>query len=386
MTVYLDACFSGDSHDGMLVRSASPIYVAGNLPEAAGEKLTVLTAASGKQLASWDEEARHGLFTEYLLEALYGQADVDGNGRITAAEVVEYLTEHMTRAARRVYRRRQEATLNGEPGAVLASAVEGAFPARPELGTDGGLSKPAGDATAAAETQIAGGKPDACETASAVGATVLQDGTTLSDWALLAEGRLEQGEYVQLLVEAKGHLRDYCNWKPAAGVLEKAVAGIARELDTAIETDVRSGLSRLSTVLQAAGPQPPLLRLKARAHGLLREYALEEEAYGIWLANASHDHPHRVDVLTALQRVRALVGADAEFAKRLARPFSADAKDEVGWTDLHYAAAFNLAGGVAALIEEGMHSEVRLQTGSLPFGDHLTLVLGEEFAGWKGRR
>ena len=57
VTVYLDACFSGGSHEGMLVRSASPVYVSAELPGGAVERMTVLTAASGAQLASWDEEA-----------------------------------------------------------------------------------------------------------------------------------------------------------------------------------------------------------------------------------------------------------------------------------------------------------------------------------------
>ena len=42
--VFLDACFSGDSDRGMLVRSASPVYVQAALPEASGDKLTVLAA------------------------------------------------------------------------------------------------------------------------------------------------------------------------------------------------------------------------------------------------------------------------------------------------------------------------------------------------------
>ena len=149
VTVYLDACFSGDSHEGMLVRSASPVYVSGELPGAAGEKVTVLTAASGTQLASWDEEAGHGLFTEHLLEALYGKGDADGDGRVTADEAVTYLRRHMTRAARRVYGRHQHATLNGMPGVVLARAVGGLFPARPVLGVDSVEPKQAAAAPAA---------------------------------------------------------------------------------------------------------------------------------------------------------------------------------------------------------------------------------------------
>ena len=58
--VFLDACFTGDSDRGMLVRSASPVYVQAELPVASGGKLTVLTAASGTEVAFWDNEARHG--------------------------------------------------------------------------------------------------------------------------------------------------------------------------------------------------------------------------------------------------------------------------------------------------------------------------------------
>ena len=54
---------------------------------------------------------------------------------MTAREVKRYLDRHMTRAARRTYRRRQQAGLIGESDAVLAVAsASGAFPERPVLG------------------------------------------------------------------------------------------------------------------------------------------------------------------------------------------------------------------------------------------------------------
>ena len=56
--VCLDARFSGDSHQGMLIRVTMSAGSEG------------LTAASGKQLASWDEEARCWMFTHHLLDAL----------------------------------------------------------------------------------------------------------------------------------------------------------------------------------------------------------------------------------------------------------------------------------------------------------------------------
>ncbi len=132
-TVFLDACFSGSSGDGgRLIAGASPVYVEADVSGVAG--LTVLTAASGKQLASWDTEARHGLFTEHLLEALYGAADADSNGRVSAAETKLYLDRHMTRAARRNYGREQDASLHGDESAVLSFSSTGGWGSRPTPG------------------------------------------------------------------------------------------------------------------------------------------------------------------------------------------------------------------------------------------------------------
>ena len=141
--VYLDACFSGGSGGGgTLIQDASPVFVEATLPDGLGEKVTSLAAATGKQVASWDEEAKHGLFTHHLLDALYGKADADadadGDGEVTAREAKGYLDRYMTRAARRQHRRIQQASLVGAAQVVVSSAgTGGAFPARPGLaGTD----------------------------------------------------------------------------------------------------------------------------------------------------------------------------------------------------------------------------------------------------------
>ena len=132
-TVFLDACFSGGSPRGMLIRSASPVYVEADVSGAAAG-LTVLTAASGAQLASWDEQARHGLFTEHLLDALYGKADADGDGRVTAREAKLHLDRTMTRAARREFGRVQDAGLHGDESAVLSLRSADGWSSRPSLG------------------------------------------------------------------------------------------------------------------------------------------------------------------------------------------------------------------------------------------------------------
>ena len=143
--VYLDACFSGLSYAGPLIRGASPVIIPAALPEGVTEKVTVLSAAGPRQIANWDERAKHGLFTHHLLDALYGKGDADGDGAVTAAEARRYLDDHMTPAAWLSRRSGQRASLlTRSDGAVLSTAPAGGFPARPSL--DGG---PGGADTAA---------------------------------------------------------------------------------------------------------------------------------------------------------------------------------------------------------------------------------------------
>ena len=134
--VFLDACFSGGSQGGMLIDAASPVFVSAELPALAGKAMAVLTAASGNQVASWDKDAEHGAFTHHLLDALYGKADIDADGKVTARETKRYLDRHMTRAVRRAYLRDQQAGLHGDGSLVLASAPGGRYPQRPAVAGD----------------------------------------------------------------------------------------------------------------------------------------------------------------------------------------------------------------------------------------------------------
>lgn len=143
VTVFIDACFTGESPKGSLVKSASPVHVKAK-PAKVAKGLTVLTASRADQLASWDDDARHGLFTRHLLDALYGAADTgvggDKDGKVTLAEVTTYLDEEMTYAARRQFGRTQNATVTGDPALLLVAdvpqggrpEVKSVAPARPE--------------------------------------------------------------------------------------------------------------------------------------------------------------------------------------------------------------------------------------------------------------
>jgi hypothetical protein len=124
--VFIDACFSGETPKGMLIKSASGIRIEPKVPEGSS-RMVILTAAQGDQLASWDEEAKHGLFTKHLLEALYGVADGDkygdGDSKVTLAEVGRYLKLEMSYQARRRFGRVQEASLTGSGSSVLVPEI-----------------------------------------------------------------------------------------------------------------------------------------------------------------------------------------------------------------------------------------------------------------------
>lgn len=128
VVVYLDACFSGDTPKGSLLRSASPIVIAAK-ESIAPAGITMLTAGHADQIASWDDKSRHGLFTEHLLDALYGKADRapygNGDGKVSAKEAKAYLDEIMTYAARREFGRTQNASLIGDEDKTLSTLPAG---------------------------------------------------------------------------------------------------------------------------------------------------------------------------------------------------------------------------------------------------------------------
>lgn len=123
MTVFLDACFSGESPSGTLVREVSGIRV---VPKrVTSVPVTVMTAAREDQVASWDKKAKHGLFTKHLLDALYGAADGkrygNNDSQITLNEIKSYLDREMTYAARRNFGRDQQAMVYGDPDKVIVT-------------------------------------------------------------------------------------------------------------------------------------------------------------------------------------------------------------------------------------------------------------------------
>lgn len=110
VTVVLEACFSGISQAGAVTPRASGIYVKPRRTEVP-PNVTVIAAGTADQIASWEEDGSHGLFTRHFLEAMAGQADKgrsgNGDGVVSLAEVKKYLDDTLTYYARRYYGRDQ---------------------------------------------------------------------------------------------------------------------------------------------------------------------------------------------------------------------------------------------------------------------------------------
>ena len=136
VSVFLDACFTGVGGDSVQIVRGSPAMVA-RLPDEVSQNTISFTAAKHNQIAYWDDEAEHGMFTQHVLDALYGGGDGDGDGAVTVREVELYLQEHLWYAVRDEHGREQDAVLldgTGTGARVLAAApADGAFPARPDL-------------------------------------------------------------------------------------------------------------------------------------------------------------------------------------------------------------------------------------------------------------
>lgn len=97
IVVALDSCFSGAGGRSVIAKNARPLV---NVRETqVPAHVSVLTAASGGQIAGGLDDQGHGLFTYYLLKGLKGGAARDGH--VSLADLHDFVSRGVERAARR---------------------------------------------------------------------------------------------------------------------------------------------------------------------------------------------------------------------------------------------------------------------------------------------
>jgi hypothetical protein len=118
ITVVLDACFSGSSHKGMIIKGVSPALLKVKNPIEAMQNGVVFSSSSENQLSNWYPEKKHGLFTYFFLKGLQGAADTDHDKQITAEEMENYLNENVPDKARE-QNREQTPQMVGDKNRVI---------------------------------------------------------------------------------------------------------------------------------------------------------------------------------------------------------------------------------------------------------------------------
>jgi len=122
--LFFDACFSGSSPAGTLVSKTSAVSIASSkIKEAALDRVTELAASSPDEVAYWDTDRRHGVFTDALLDGLYGKA-ADASGAVFSGALAEFMRGRTNERLAHLYpseRKRQSPTLLGDASTRLAS-------------------------------------------------------------------------------------------------------------------------------------------------------------------------------------------------------------------------------------------------------------------------
>jgi hypothetical protein len=118
VTMFIDACYSGQTRGGeTLLASAKPIVLKTET-NVFPSNFTVITASSNDQISSSSAELKHGIFSFYLMKGMEGDADGNKDGKITAGEMQDYLSDKVSRQAMSM-NRKQDTQLIGEPNKVL---------------------------------------------------------------------------------------------------------------------------------------------------------------------------------------------------------------------------------------------------------------------------
>ena len=93
VTIFLDACYTGKARTGevlMVDANYRPIAIR-PIDDGMPDNFTLITASSGDEFSGPLEEAKHGLFSYFLMKGMEGEADANNDNEITAGELHSYV-------------------------------------------------------------------------------------------------------------------------------------------------------------------------------------------------------------------------------------------------------------------------------------------------------
>lgn len=119
VTIFLDACYTGKARSGeVLMADANyrPLVPRAN-EDGLPDNFTLITASSGDEFSGPLEEAKHGLFSYFLMKGMEGDADSNQDNQITSGELHEYVKENVLRQSAD----KQTPELQGDADRVLVT-------------------------------------------------------------------------------------------------------------------------------------------------------------------------------------------------------------------------------------------------------------------------
>ena len=119
VTLFFDTCYSGSSRDDeSLLVAARPIRILPSEVSNRPDNFTIFSAAKNEQISSGFKEARHGIFSYYLMKGLEGKADANKDKQITNGELHVYMDKHVSQKALELGRK-QNPDLAGDHKQIL---------------------------------------------------------------------------------------------------------------------------------------------------------------------------------------------------------------------------------------------------------------------------
>ena len=97
--MFLDTCYSGSSRNEEVLLAQRGIVIE-PIKQSIPSNFTVFSAAGMKQTAKMLDDAKHGLFSYYLMKGMEGDADTNKDRKITSGELHKYVLANVSRMQR----------------------------------------------------------------------------------------------------------------------------------------------------------------------------------------------------------------------------------------------------------------------------------------------
>ncbi|MBT02766.1 MAG: hypothetical protein CL836_01835 [Crocinitomicaceae bacterium] len=118
VTIFFDTCYSGQTRsEETLIAGLRPVRLVVDEQEVPNN-FTIFSASNLTQTSGSIEQAKHGIFSYYLMKGLEGNADKNSDNQITNGELIAYLKQNVSEEAF-INNRQQEPMLSGDPDKVL---------------------------------------------------------------------------------------------------------------------------------------------------------------------------------------------------------------------------------------------------------------------------